>query len=179
MTLSHHSGFASIGAVVARELLPRLRHARKLPLRISCIATTGYDGFERTTVIGRRAAAEQAMILACHRVARDDIRINSYDALRFRPRIMVIQDSDLGLVLGGEIRADIVLWQHPVVSDAEARRVVLEASRLRGRAFTSAGRGDGAVARDLRIRASLLEARLVDPYWREIAAELLRLPQAA
>ena len=28
-------------------------------------------------------------------------------------------------------------------------------------------------------RASLLEARLVDPFWRETTADLLRLPQAA
>ena len=83
------------------------------------------------------------------------------------------------LVLGGEIRAGIVLWQRPVASDAEARRIVTEASRLRGLAFAASGRGDHMAARNHRHRASLLEARLVDPYWRETVAELLRLPQAA
>ena len=34
-------------------------------------------------------------------------------------------------------------------------------------------------ARALRYRAAALEARLVDPNWREHAADLLRLPQAA
>ncbi|MEF9606309.1 hypothetical protein O4J55_29855, partial [Paracoccus sp. PXZ] len=83
------------------------------------------------------------------------------------------------LVLAGEVRAGIVLWQQPVASDAEARRVVTEASRLRGMAFAASGRGDAASARDLRYRASLLEARLVDPFWRETADELLRQPEAA
>ena len=36
-----------------------------------------------------------------------------------------------------------------------------------------------SLARALRFRAALLEARLVDPLWRETAAELLWLPQAA
>ena len=51
-----------------------------------------------------------------------------------------------------------------------------EASRLRGMAFLASESGD---ARRLRYRAAALEARLVDPFWREIAAGLLRLPQAA
>ena len=119
------------------------------------------------------------MILASQRVARGDIRVSADDTLRFHPRIVVIQDGDLGLVLGGEIRAGIVLWQQPVVSDVEARRIITEASRLRGLAFAASGRVDHSAARDHRYRASLLEARLVDPYWRETAAELLHLPQAA
>mgnify|MGYP007079480732 CR=1 FL=1 len=66
-----------------------------------------------------------------------------------------------------------------MASDAEARRIVTEASRLRGMAFAASGGNDAASARDLRYRASLLEARLVDPFWRETAADLLRLPRAA
>jgi hypothetical protein len=174
MTLSHHPGFTLVGDVITREVLPRLRYAQKLPLRLSCMGTAGYEGldeadeFDRTVVIGQSASAEEAMILARQR-----------DTLRFHPRIVVIQDGDLGLVLGGEIRAGIVLWQQPVVSDVEARRIITEASRLRGLAFAASGRVDHSAARDHRYRASLLEARLVDPYWRETAAELLHLPQAA
>ncbi|PZR74435.1 MAG: hypothetical protein DI537_45870, partial [Stutzerimonas stutzeri] len=67
-------------------------------------------------------------------------------------------------------------WQQPVASDAEARRIVTEASRLRGMAFRASDPGD---ARRLRYRAAALEARLVDPFWRETLADLLRLPQAA
>lgn len=185
MTLSRQTAFAPIGEIVARQVLPRLHHAQRLPLRISCIGTARYDGlgdadgFDRTVVIGECPSPEDAMIFASQRVAHGEIRIGSDDALRFRPRIMIIQDSDKGLVLAGEVRAGIVLWQQPVASDAEARRVVIEASRLRGMAFAASGRGDAASACDHRYRASLLEARLVDPFWRETAAELLRLPQAA
>ena len=119
------------------------------------------------------------MNLASRRVARSDIRVSTDETLRFRPRVITIQDTDLGLVLAGEVRAGIVLWQQPVASDAEARRIVAEASRLRGLAFAASGRGDHRAVREHRHRASLLEARLVDPWWRETAAELLRLPQAA
>ena len=89
---------------------------------------------------------------------------------------MLIQDRDQRLVLAGEIRADINLWQQPVASDAEARRIVTEASRLRGMAFRALDAGD---ARRLRYRAAALEARLVDPFWRETSVDLLRVPQAA
>ena len=185
MTLSHHPGFTAIGAIITREVLPRLRHAQKLPLRLSCIGTAGYKGldganeFDRTVIIGQSASVEEAVILASQRVAHGDIGISTDDTLRFRPRVIVIQDGDLGLVLAGEVRAGIIVWQQPVASDAEARRIVTEASRLRGLAFAASGRVDHSAARDHRYRASLLEARLVDPYWRETAAELLHLPQAA
>lgn len=184
MTLSHQRGFTPIGDIITREVLPRLRHAQKVPLRISCIGTACYDveyahGFERTIIIGQSASAEEAMIFASQRVADGDISIGTDGTLRFQPRVLVIQDSDLALVLAGEVRAGIVLWQQPVASDTEARRIVTEASRIRGMAFASAGRGDTASARELRYRASLLEARLVDPCWRVTSAELLRLPQAA
>ncbi|MFN8681360.1 hypothetical protein ACDP63_09455 [Paracoccus sp. P2] len=185
MTLSRQTTFAPIGEIVARDVLPRLHRAQRLPLHISCIGTARYyglgdaDGFDCSVVIGECLSPEDAMTVASQRVARCDVRLSLDDTLRFRPRIMAIQDSDKGLVLAGEVRARIVLWQQPVASDAEARRVVTDASRLRGVAFAASGRGDAASARDHRYRASLLEARLVDPFWRETAAELLRLPQAA
>ncbi len=185
MSLPRHAIFTPIGEIVAQQVLPRLRHAQKLPLRISCIGIARYDesdddgGFDRTLVIGQCPSPEEGMTIASRRVARGDFRISPDDALRFRPCVMVIQDRELGLVLAGEIRAGIILWQHPVASDTDACRVVTEASRLRGMAFAASGRGDAASARDFRFRASLHEARLVDPFWRETAAELLRLPQAA
>lgn len=97
---------------------------------------------------------EDAMSLASRRVAAGDIRVGTDEMLRLRPRIIVIQDSDQGLVIAGMIRAGIVLWQQPVASDAEARRVVTEASKLRGAAFTASGRGEHASAREHRYRAS-------------------------
>lgn len=185
MTLSRQAAFTSIGEVIAREVLPRLHCAQRLPLRISCIGTASYDGFgdtdgfDRTVVIGQCPSTEEAMMIASQRVARGDVRISADETLRFRPRVMVIQDGDFGLVLAGEVRAGIVLWQQPVASDGEARRIVVEASRLRGMAYAASARGDHQSASDLRYRASLLEARLVDPFWRETTAELLRMPQAA
>ena len=185
MTLSRHDSFRSISQVLTADVLPGLYRAEKLPLRVSCLGTANYDGgddtdgFDRNVPLGQCPSPEEAMDLAVQRVSRGDIHADPGDTLRFRPRIAVIQDREYGLVLAGEIRAGIILWRQPVASDAEARRIVTEASRLRGMAFAASGRGEHGSARDLRFRASLLEARLVDPFWRETAAELLSLPRAA
>ena len=185
MTLSRQSCVAPIGAILARHVLPTLQRAQKMPLRISCIGTASYEGvneaddFDRIVVLGECPSPEEAMSVASRRVAAGDIRVGTDDTLRFRPRIVIIQDCDRGLVLAGTIRAGIILWQQPVASDAEARQIVTEASKLRGAAFAASGRGEHGPARDYRYRASQLEARLVDALWRETAAELLRLPLAA
>lgn len=185
MKFSRQSSFTPIGEIVAQQLLPQLRVARKLPLRISCFGTSSHhggddtDGVDRTVVLGERPSPEDAMVFASRWITRDDFRIGSGDTPCFIPHIMAIQDSEHGLVLAAEIRAGIILWQQPVASDAEARRIVTEASRLRGLAFRASGDGDHASARQFRHRASLLEARLVDPFWRETAADLLNLPRAA
>ncbi|MCO5092284.1 hypothetical protein [Bosea sp. (in: a-proteobacteria)] len=185
MTLSRQSCIAPIGAILARHILPTLQRAQKMPLRISCIGTASYEGvneaddFDRIVVLGECPSPEEAMSVASRRVAAGDIRVGTDDTLRFRPRIVIIQDCDQGLVLAGTIRAGIILWQQPVASDAEARQIVTEASKLRGAAFAAAGRGEHGPAREYRYRASQLEARLVHALWRETAAELLRLPLAA
>ena len=180
MTLSRHDTFRPIGHVLAADVLPGLCPAARLPLRVSCLGTVNHaDGVDRTVPLGRCSSPEEAMDLAALRVSRGDIHVDPDDTLHFHPRIAIIQDREYGLVLAGEVRAGIILWRQPVASDAEARRTVTEASRLRGMAFTASGRGEHRSARDLRYRASLLEARLVDPFWRETAAELLSLPRAA
>lgn len=185
MTRSHPETFRSIGQILAGQVLPALERAQSRPLRVSCLGTMSYDGateadcVDRSIQIGEAASPQDAMALAATRVSRGDIRVMPDDTLRFRPRIIVVQDGAFGLVIAGEIRAGVILWQPPVASKAEATRIVLDASRLRGRAFAATGRGDHAEARELRFQATRLEARLVDPAWREIAAELLTLPQAA
>ncbi|GAA5666621.1 hypothetical protein CN884_22360 [Ochrobactrum sp. 30A/1000/2015] len=185
MTHASQSTFAPIGQALADRVLPRFRRAQKLPLRISCLGTISYAGAadadyrDRSVSLGEAASPEDAIALAALRVSRGDLGPGGDTGLRFELRLIVIQDSALGLVLAGEIRAGVILWQHPVAGDGEVRRIVIEASRLRGIAFVATGGGDHAKARDLRFRAALLEARLVDPLWRETAAELLRLPQAA
>lgn len=182
MSLHRSSGFRPIGEILARQVLPGLRSALRYPLRVSCLGTVSFvddhdtSQFDQTIVLGECTTPEDAMTIAAQRVSRDDIRVGEDDTLRFEARIAAIHDSTYGLVLAGEIRARAILWQQPVISDAQARRIVSEASRLRGSASASC---DARSARNLRYRASLLETRLVDRGWRETAAELLSLPRAA
>ncbi len=185
MALAPQTTFAPIGDILAHQILPRLRLAAKLPLRITCIGTARYvgtdeaDSFDRSVFLGDRPSLENATSFAAVSVRRGGIGVRQDKTLRFHPRFAVIQDNDQNLVLAGEIRAGIILWQQPVASDGEARRIVTEASRLRGLTFAASGRGEQRAARNHRHQAGLLEARLVDPFWREAAADLLRLPQAA
>jgi hypothetical protein len=185
MTHASQSNCAPRGRILANQVLPGFQRAQKLPLRISCLGTVSYAGAtdadyrDRSVSLGEAASPEDAIALAAVRVSHGDLGPSVDTGLRFEPRLIVIQDSALGLVLAGEIRAGIIHWQQPVASDGEARLIVIEASRQRGLAFAASGRRDHASARALRIRAALLEARLVDPLWRETAAELIRLPQAA
>jgi len=118
----------------------------------------------------------EAIQAAALRLSRSDICSGPDSFPCFQSRIMLIQNHDQRLVLAGVIRAGIILWQQPVTSDAEGHRIVTEASRMRGMAFRTSDPGD---ARRLRYRAAALKARLVDPFWRESSADLLRLPQAA
>ena len=185
MNHTSQSAFAPIGRILADRVLPEFQWAQKLPLRISCLGAVSYAGAtdadyrDRSILLGEAASPEGAIALAGLCVSRGDIGLGDDTRLCFEPHLIVIQDSALGLVLAGEIRAGIIHWKQPVASDGEARRIVIEASRQRGLAFAASGRDEHALARALRFRAALLEARLVDPLWRETAAELLWLPQAA
>lgn len=180
MILSYPETFRSIGQILATDVLPALYRAQKLPLHISCLGVAssgaGDDSFDRMIPLGECPSPEKAMHFAALRLSQGDVCTGPDSFPHFRPRIMLLQDRDHGLVLAGEIRGGIILWQQPVASDAEARRIVTEATRLRGLAFRTSA---PAEAREIRYRAAALETRLVDPFWREAAAELLRLPQAA
>ena len=182
MTLSRQGGFRPIGQILADDLLPALQGARRLPLRVSCLGRVSPDEAEATheqcLALKKVTCAEEAMRLAAVIVSKGDYP-GAVALSEFQPRLAVIEDRAHGLVLAGAIRAGVILWQPPVASDAEARRIVTEASRLRGQAFAADGRGDRKVAQRLRDQASLLEARLVDPVWRDEVAALLSLPQAA
>ncbi len=182
MTFARSETFRSIGQTLADDVLSALYRSQKLPLRISCLGVASYDAsdaansFDRVIPLGECPSPDEAIQAAALRLPRGDICTGPNSFPYFQPRIMLIQDRDQRLVLAGEIRAGIILWQQPVASDAEARRIVTEASRLRGMAFRASEPGD---AIRLRYRAAALEARLVDPFWRETAVDLLRLPQAA
>jgi hypothetical protein len=182
MTLSRQGGFRPIGQILAHDVLPAPLGARRLTLRVSCLGRISPDDADapqrHCLALGEVTCPEEAMRLAARVVSKDDYP-GAVALPGFRPHLAVIEDRAHGLVLAGAIRAGVILWQPPVSSDAEARRIVTEASRLRGEAFAADGRADRKVAQHLRDRASLLEARLVDAVWREEAAALLSLPQAA
>ena len=181
-TFSSFDTFRPISQMVATDVMPALARPRTLPLRVSCLGTASHgdgeagDSFDRIIPLGECLSAEDAMRFASLRLSQGSICTGPDSFTHFRPRIMLIEDREHRLVLAGCIRARAIIWQQPVASDAEARRIVTEASRLRGMAFRAS---DPAEARRLRYRAAALEARLVDPFWRETAADLLRLPQAA
>lgn len=182
MTFARSETLRSIGQILAADVLPALYREQKLPLRLFCLGVASYgvsddeNSFDRMIPLGECPSPEEAIQAAALRLSRGDICTGPDSFPCFQPRIMLIQDQEQHLVLAGEIRAGIILWQQPVASDAQARRIVTEASRLRGMAFRTSDPGD---ARRLRYRAAALEARLVDPFWRDAATDLLRLPQAA
>lgn len=182
MTFTHPETFRSIGQIVTTDVLPALCRAQNLPLRISCLGVASHDAggdaerVDRVIPLGERPTPEEAMSLASLCLSRGEISTGSDSFQQIRPHILLILDRAQRLILAGDIRAGIILWQQPVSSDTEARQIVTEASKLRGMAFRAS---DPAEARALRYRAAVLECRLVDPFWRETAADLLRLPQAA
>ena len=96
-------------------------------------------------------------------------------ASNIAPQMIAILDSDDRLVLAGVVSDSAVAWCHPVTSAAEARSVVHEASQLRAQAVRSADWCEADLAQQLRHRADLLDARLVDPLWRGFAARALQL----
>jgi hypothetical protein len=91
------------------------------------------------------------------------------------PQLLAILDRDERLVLAGAASDHAVAWCYPVTSAAEARGVVTEASQLRAQAGHAAAWGEPDLARRLRHRADLLDARLVDPLWRAFAARALQI----
>ena len=91
------------------------------------------------------------------------------------PQLLAILDRDERLVLAGAASDHAVAWCHPVMSAAEARGVVTEASQLRAQAGRATAWGEPDLAQRLRHRADLLDARLVDPLWRAFAARALQV----
>jgi hypothetical protein len=91
------------------------------------------------------------------------------------PQLLAILDREERLVMAGAASDHAVAWCHPVTSAAEARGVVTEASQLRAQAVRAADWRETDLARRLRHRADLLDARLVDPLWRAFAARALQV----
>ena len=91
------------------------------------------------------------------------------------PQLLAILDRDERLVLAGAASNHAVAWCQPVTSAAEARGVVTEARQLRAQAGRATDWGEPDLARRLRHRADLLDARLVDPLWRALAVRALQV----
>ena len=171
------TAFRGPGGNLIGGVLAHLRLADRLPLRVSCRCRAHWDDpalkqlcVERGVDLGTCGDLAAAMIVACKAVASGHLDAGSDPALRLVPQFVTILDAEQGLVLAGEVQAGGVHWCAPVDSDAEARRVVNEACGLRAEARAATDAGDSASAAALLTRARALEGRLVDPFWRDLAA---------
>lgn len=124
---------------------------------------------------GRAAPLVLARFATLAEAMRGAINHAEEMALDAARQLLAILDRDGRLVLAGAASNGAVAWCHPVTSAAEVRSVVTEASRLRARAGRAAAWGERDLARRLRHRADLLDARLVDPLWRAFAARALQI----
>jgi hypothetical protein len=167
------------------QSFPALTHALPVPLppvfahtavdtSLAFALTTPDDGpgsvmsgTARPLVLDRFASLAEAMRGAI--VFADQLTFDG------RPQMLAILDRDDRLVLAGAATDGAVAWCHPVISAAEARAVVTEASQLRAQASRAADWKEHGLSQRLRQRADLLEARLVDPLWRAFAARALQL----
>ncbi len=118
--------------------------ALTLPPVVSTVAT----GDAHPSVLSRAATLCDAMAAAI--VHADDLAHGA------SPQMLVILDRDERLVLAGSASSGAVAWCHPVRSAAEARGVVMEASRLRAEARRALDWREPDLAERLRHRAELL-----------------------
>ena len=180
------TAFRGPGDNLIGGVLAHLRLADRLPLRISCRCRAHWDDpaldqlcFEREVDLGTCGDLAAAMTAARKAVASGHLDTGRDAALRLVPQFVTILDAEHDLVLAGEVQMGGVQWCAPVDSDAEARRVVNEACGLRAKARASTDADDPASAVTLLSRAQALEGRLVDPFWRDLAAAAVDLALAA
>jgi hypothetical protein len=171
------TAFRGPGDNLIGGVLAHLRLADRLPLRISCRCRAHWDDpsldqlrFEREVDLGTFGDLAAAMIVARTAVTSGLVAAGSDPALRLVPQFITILDAEHCLVLAGDVQAGLILWCAPVDSDAEARRVVTDACGLRAKARAATDVGDPALAAVLLTRARSLESRLVEPFWRDLAA---------
>jgi len=180
------TAFRGPGDNLVGGVLAHLRLADRLPLRVSCRCLAHWDDpaleqlrFEREVDLGTCGDLGVATTLARNAVASGQIDADRDAALRLVPQFVTILDAEHCLVLAGEVQTGSVHWCTPVDSDAEARRVVNEACGLRAKARAATNASDPVSAAALLNRAQALEGRLVDPFWRDLAAAAVDLALAA
>ena len=130
---------------------------------------------QTTFLLGRFRELDEAIGCAARRGRPG--RLHAEYMPGFTSNLLVLQDHQQRLCLAGHITSAGLAWCEPVVSEAEARRVLQEACRLRGQATAAQDRAEYEAARDLLCRAAALGARLVDPAWRG-AVQIGRLQAA-
>lgn len=167
-------------------VLARLRLVDRMPLRVSYRCRAHWDHprldqqrFEREVDLGTSGDLASAMTVARNAVASGQIDAGRDADLCLVPQFVTILDAEHGLVLAGEVQAGSIGWCTPVNSDAEARSAVLEACGFRAKARAATDAGEPASAAALLTRAQALEGRLVDPFWRDLAAAAVDLALAA
>lgn len=162
----------------AAQVVARLTQASRLPLLVTCLgdieflasgSARGILASERMVMLTRTTCLDEAIAHASNRIEEDAVTALPHDASGFVARMIVIQDDEKCLVLAGKVHARSISWCPPVTTDAEARLVVQKASRIRACAAFESARNNADAARQLRFRASVLEGRLVDPFWRATA----------
>lgn len=89
------------------------------------------------------------------------------DAIDFSPNLIQVRDDQNRLVLAGRALADGVRWRLPASSEAEARQIAEEVSRLHREGSFESGWDNFSTARRLHLEADDLAGRLVDRFWRE------------
>ena len=180
------TAFRGPGGNLVGGVLARLRLADRLPLRVSCRCIARWDDpaldqlrFDREVDLGTCGDLAVAMTAARKAVAPGHVDAGRDADLRLVPQFVTILDAEHCLVLAGEVQAGQIHWCAPVNSDAEARRVVNEACAFRAKARAATDDGDPASSAALLTRARALEGRLVDPFWRDLAAAAVDLALAA
>lgn len=165
------------------RILPEPVAAQPFPLSVTCVGEVervdehfgmGPWWVQQSLVLGKRAGLVKAIEFAREIVANREYPLGDADGSDFAAELFLILDRDRRLVLAGNLVASAIVWCPPVVSDAEARQVVQQASRLRAKATYEAGCDNHRAARRLRRDASVLEGRLVDIRWRDAVRRALQ-----
>ena len=170
------SAFRAPRDILVRDTLAHLRRADRLPLRVRCLCLAHWDDpaldqvqIEREVELGASGTVAAAMAQVVSAITSGNIAADRDPDLRLAPQFVTILDAEGCLVLAGAVQFGGVGWCDPVRSDAEARKVVTEACRLRAEARTAEDLGDAEGAEALRAQARGQEGRLVDPFWRDLA----------
>lgn len=165
------------------RIRPESVAAQPFPLSVTCVGEVerveesfgmGPWWVQQSRVLGKRAGLRKAIEFACEVVANREYPIGSAEGSEFAAELFLILDRDRRLVLAGNLVGSAIAWCPPVASDAEARQVVQQASRLRAKATGEAGCDNHRAARRLRRAASVLEGRLVDIRWRDTVRRALQ-----